>query len=219
MALPTVLVVDVDPEEQHALASALTALKCVVVTADSFHEGRMILARVHPTVLITPLRLREFNGIHLALQRQVHSPGTHVIIRGYDDPLLAREAQSAGAEYLVDPSVDRVIAAVRAALARVTRRWPRARVALDAEAGSAPARIVDVSYGGLRMVSREAGLRLNMPVPVTVGSLRLDAVPVWSHPTEDDGEACVYGAMLVGARDTEPAWHALVDAALAAGGA
>jgi len=212
MPYPLVLVIDPDAVSRDSLAARLTSLPCHVASGTSFEEGRSILLEVEPAILVAPLKLGQYNGIQLALtarDRQLH---TQVIILGYDDPVLQREAERAGAVYLVHPTPDTIVNAVKVALGKV-RRWPRARVALHAEVAAMPARVVDVSYEGIRLETPSPAIELNAPVPVVIGGLRISATPVWFKRNDTS----VYGAMLAVPPDTEAAWHALVDAALQGG--
>jgi len=214
MEQPPVLIVHVDPSERQTLKTALQGLDYPVITAESFQEARTLLGAVKPALVITPLKLREFNGIHLALVSRSRAPQAQVIVLGHEDPVLRREAAAAGATYLVNADPERVADAARDALSKITRRWPRARVELDAEVGQQSARIIDVSYGGLRLETHATDLQLNRPLPVVVGAVRVDAIPIWSKRDVEDEETCFYGATVAGGPESHPEWQALVDAAL-----
>jgi hypothetical protein len=94
-AAKEILVVDPDLNE---LRAAQTALRFVsdVETCTDFRSARTRLVNQPPDLLITNLRLRAYNGLHL-----VHlAAGTHtrcIVYSTYDDPVLAREVQDTGA--------------------------------------------------------------------------------------------------------------------------
>lgn len=214
--LPAVLVIGLDKDDRDAICEALRPLSCVVTAADTFDEGRALLTRLEPMVVVAPLQLREYNAIHLALIARVESPHTQVIIRGYPDPALGREAADAGATYLVDPRVSDIVAAVRDALARSTRRWPRAVVSVDAIVDEQPVRLVDVSYGGFRVeMPASTPIDRHAPIDLALGALRVRARAVWMRSAGED-DTLWWGAAI---EDDDAEWRALVDAALGAAGA
>ena len=98
---------------------------------------------------------------------------------------------------------------------RPTRRSPRKRVPmLDAIVNSAHARIVDVSYEGLRLQVEDDGGGTLPPyfmVQIPTFNLTCRAQRVWTSPAADDhGVWC--GATLVGEDPVDAvAWRTLVD--------
>ena len=55
-------------------------------------------------ILITDVRLGQFNGLQLAIIARDRDPGIGIIVfSGYDDPVLQAEAAQLGARYLVKP--------------------------------------------------------------------------------------------------------------------
>jgi len=90
-----ILLVDPDPEGLRAVQAALRLVADVEVCSD-FREARARLLNEPPDLLITNLRLRAYNGLHL-----VHlAAGTDtrcIVYSTYDDLVLAREVQAAGA--------------------------------------------------------------------------------------------------------------------------
>ena len=93
----TVLVVARTPGLVDALLPVLDPRANDVVVAHSFTAGKRQLA-LQPDLLITELRLGEYNGLHLALRAQAQSVPTIVI--GHADPVLQREAVNLGASYV-----------------------------------------------------------------------------------------------------------------------
>ena len=90
-----ILLVDPDPEGLRPVQAALRLVADVQVCSD-FREARARLLNQPPDLLITNLRLRAYNGLHL-----VHlAAGTEtrcIVYSTYDDLVLAREIQAAGA--------------------------------------------------------------------------------------------------------------------------
>ena len=93
------LVVDVDPIFVSELAPIITACGFRVFPLSEFAAARHELYVCRPDVLIANVRLDAFNGIHLAYLAKINQPETRVMIYGYDDRILAGEAQAAGAFY------------------------------------------------------------------------------------------------------------------------
>ena len=69
----------------------------------SFNAGKEHL-RTAPDILITELKLREYNGLHLALR--AHRDGIPTAVIG-GDPRHASDAQEIGARYVVGDNVHR----------------------------------------------------------------------------------------------------------------
>jgi ActR/RegA family two-component response regulator len=214
MTLRTVLVVTADASMRTSLASALGARGFKVLVAETFGEGRKLLIDWQPDVLVTSIRLREHNGLHLAIVSRLSSVLTKTIVIGYADPVLQGEARQAGALYLTDPDVDDVAAAVENAIQRRERRWPRARANITARAADQIVQVVDLSYGGFRI---ELGPGTELPraerFDLMIGDLRIAALPVWMKqhaPTE----RMWCGATVADNGETHPAWRQFVDNAL-----
>jgi DNA-binding NtrC family response regulator len=72
----------------------------------TFEAARAFLEHDTPDALIVDIRLGAFNGlqlVHLAHQRR---PDLVVVaMSGFDDPVLRREAEQAGASFVVKPFV------------------------------------------------------------------------------------------------------------------
>ena len=111
-----------------------------------------------PDLLITELKLGAYNGLHLAIRASVQ--GTPAIVVGEPDPVLEAEAERQHATYLRSQSRRaRSGRCQRTPDGRTAlRRSPRKQVPLlDAFANEVPARVLDVSYEGLRLEAPEAG--------------------------------------------------------------
>ena len=75
-----------------------------VETATEFDEARCRIETSRPDVLVVDVRLGNFNGIQLAILARVARPDIHmVIISGWDDPVLRREADACGAAFVRKP--------------------------------------------------------------------------------------------------------------------
>ena len=155
----------------------------------TFEEARPRLTAASPDVLVTDVRLGEFNGLHLAIVGRDRRPALVAIVIGARDAVLAKEAERHGAIYLIEPVTEEELMAqvtiLRQEIGR-QRRWPRKRVTdmVDAEWGESAARIVDLSYGGLRLEVADTGaaapeLGSGLRVSLPAFGVSIDAALIW----------------------------------------
>jgi len=211
MTLRTVLLVTAEAPLRTSLASALGARGFKVLLADTFAEGRKLLIDWQPDVLVSSVRLREHNGLHLAIVSRLSSVLTKTIVIGYADPVLQAEARQAGALFLADPNADEVVDAVENAIQRRERRWPRARANITARAADQVVQLVDLSYGGFR-IELAPGTALPRPegFDLMVGELRIPALPVWMKQ-QATNERVWCGATVAENGESHLAWREFVD--------
>lgn len=219
MKLPfRILVLD---DDEHALAGIVELLRdgdYHVTAAATYDAAKRLLGVGSYDLLITDVRLRGFNGLHLVMQSRLDYPDMAVmIITGYDDPMMELEAGRYNAKLFKKPiKPAEFLGAISQCLSNVRRqrRWPRKRVigGFRVTAAGRPAAVMDVCYGGLRLELAATGkLPPTFDVEVSGIGLHLEVEPVWSHPSEQRG-AMVIGAAL--ASDSTPAartWRAIVD--------
>src|ERR671913_2489134 len=99
-----VLMVDDEPALLDGFRIAFTRAGRPVVTSDSFEDARKKLLDEKFDILITDVRLGQFNGLQLAIIARDRDPEIGIIVfSGYDDPVLQAEAAQLGARYLVKP--------------------------------------------------------------------------------------------------------------------
>ena len=92
-----ILVVAHSPGLAGTLASWLGDSPNEVVLANSYAAAKRQLT-AHPDILITEVKLGEYNGLHLALRS--HLAGIPTIVLGPDDAVFEHEAALLGATYL-----------------------------------------------------------------------------------------------------------------------
>jgi DNA-binding response OmpR family regulator len=185
-----VLLVGTSAERSSAMVNLLTGSGHDVIAALGFEEAIRALAGHSPDLLISEVRLGAFNGMHLVIRCRITHPAMRTIVldRAYDSGLEV-DAQRHGAVYLVEP-VDEVelLAHVSQMRAEITpqRRWPRKQVAggsLVAHVAHGPARVVDLSYGGLRLeLLEKADVASGFDVAVPGFGITVRAKPVWTCP-------------------------------------
>ena len=98
-----VLMVDDDESYLSACAMILRATACHdVVTCSDFNEGRRRLAADHFDALIADVRLGAYNGLHLIA---LAPPSMlKIALTAFLDPVLCRDAEQAGARFVVKPA-------------------------------------------------------------------------------------------------------------------
>jgi len=70
----------------------------------SFEAARQSLRESVPDVLLTDVRVGEYNGLQLVILYKSVAPGGRVfVVSGHDDPVIRREAEAMGAEFMVKP--------------------------------------------------------------------------------------------------------------------
>jgi len=93
----SVLLVAPTPQLATTLMGWLTEAGCEVVLVTSFSAGKSRLED-NPSLLISEIRLGDYNGLHLALRAR--SGGIPSIVVGAADPVLQREAERLAVAYL-----------------------------------------------------------------------------------------------------------------------
>ena len=216
-----VLIVDDDKTTREGLAEFLEEAGYEAVAVGTFEEATRILRTAPPDLLIADVRLGPFNGLQLVISSPQPIPA--IIITGFADPVLEADARRRGAEYVLKPiSPARLLDLVAHKLMAARpgfgtpRRWERKPVigGLAINVGDAPARIVDVSYGGLRfeMQRSQAGseaspLSESLSITLPTAQFSVKAKLVWENLIGEGTWMC--GAALF---QETPEWHGLVDA-------
>lgn len=101
---PTVLLVEDEPSLQEVLGRWLTEYGRCVVTCRTFQEARAYLSLNTPDILITDIRLEDYNGLQLVMQMGAKRPSPRcLVITGHDDPVLRKEVEHLHAGYLLKP--------------------------------------------------------------------------------------------------------------------
>jgi DNA-binding response OmpR family regulator len=217
-----VLIVEPDATVRSGFAEALASSGFEVIETRTFQEGRRVLRNQAPGLLITEIRLAGFNGLQLILTNPAPIPS---IVVSSADPVLQTEARRMGATYLIKPvsqadllvAIEQLLAPFSETVALgATRRWIRKAVSSEMKASvdNSPARVLDVSYGGLRMEVQRAAEK---PLPrsfnlklVTAAALDFPAEIVWTNRTGDRSWQCGVALSRMGRLEAS-AWRGLVD--------
>jgi DNA-binding response OmpR family regulator len=157
----------------------------------TFEAARPRLTAASPDALVSAVQLGEYNGLHLAIMGRDRRPALVAMVVGSADAVLEKEAERHGATYLTGPITEAaLVTKIRTLLQEVNRqrRWPRKQVAetVKVEYAAATARLVDLSYGGVRLEVADAdapaperGSRYRVNLPAF--DVSIDVELVWAH--------------------------------------
>ncbi len=120
---PTVasaLVVEPALAEALAIVGLLTTSQFHVTVAETFANAKTRLSAQPPLVLVTEVRLAEYNGLHLVLRgKSVRREMAAIVLSDVDDSVLQADAESLGATFVRKPVAGRdLVAAVFRTLSR-----------------------------------------------------------------------------------------------------
>jgi hypothetical protein len=213
-----VLLVAADPRELREYASALTAAGIRVDTAGTFRQARSLLLARRPQVLVTPVRLGGYNGLHLALWGTSRVPRLRCVIIGHSDPALERDARALGFLFIRHQDHAAIVQATVEALTHDTpRRWPRALLtpSVSGRVDGSEATLLDISYGGFRAETALHGVAVepgrDVVVDIPTFAVRVVATCRWvRRDTLSDAQR--WGASVTD-RDHHPRspWRVAVD--------
>jgi DNA-binding response OmpR family regulator len=217
----SILIVEDDKATRVGLEALLGGAGYTVRTAATVPEGLRALRAATPDLLISDIRVDGYNGLQLVVEQS--PPIQAIFVTGFPDPVLEADARRMGADFLLKPVEPRALLALvqqrllrghteAEAEAKPIRRWPRKVVggAVAAQVAASNARIIDVSYGGLRIVIDAAGaetLPRSFTVRVPESPAALDVDLVWKLPQAE-------GLWLCGLAVSElhqPAWQQVVQ--------
>ena len=191
-----ILVVEDDSATRRGMAQLLTGAGYDVAETASMTEAVRLLESETPDLVVTDLRLAEFNGLYLAAVNPQRIP--IVVVTGYADRGLEMEARALGADFLLKPvKPSQLLAVVERRLPQaekeetfsVARRWPRRRLTdeLSARVDDTVVRIVDVSYGGLKFIARSDSTALSKPsfrITFPKAAFSVPVRVVWQHESD-----------------------------------
>jgi CheY-like chemotaxis protein len=215
-----ILIVEDHEATRLGLRAVLTSAGYFVLSASTFAEGRRSLAEQAPDLLIADLRLGDYNGLQLVAAARHAIPS--IIVTGFPDVVLEAQALKLGARYIIKPIdaealltliEETIVSAGRRQSRGSTRRWDRKTVAgkVFARVEHAQARIVDVSYGGVKFeIDRDRSLPPSFRITVASPALSIDVDLVWETRISDRHWVC--GAAISSANAAAiHDWATLVD--------
>jgi DNA-binding NtrC family response regulator len=121
---PDILVVDSEAPARWSTLRVLGSAGYRATATASFSEARYRMKGTCPALLITDIRLGEFNGLQLAWHRYLDHPGLPTIItHATFDRVLEAEAKRLEALFLVKPVDSRELLDAVAKLLDVSQIW------------------------------------------------------------------------------------------------
>ena len=215
-----ILLVESDPLASAQMEHLLVEGGHQVTAVTSFEAASLPASRVQPDLLVAAVRLGRYNGLHLAVRFRAGHPGLPIIVIGDDEVGLAAEAMQLRARFVprTIPSgqflefIDQLVAGHAPRDLVSTRRWPRRSAELRAHLDRSMARVVDVSYGGMRLeCARPPGEAELTDVSLPSVGIVVKGVLRWVQPTPDNHSwVCGFELDTV-ATDTRK-WRRVVDA-------
>jgi DNA-binding response OmpR family regulator len=215
-----ILLVETDRAAATVADHVLTNAGHRVAWVDSFADAIRQSTADCPDLMITALRLGPFNGLHLVLRCRATDAEMPAIIISEPSDLTA-DIERYGAHPLpkpIDPAA--LLSLVSQLLAEHTphdptssRRWPRKRAELPATVLSGAARVVELSYGGVRLeLPRPPGPgRTPIEIKLPTFGVSVQAVACWSQLAEEGG-AWRCGAEVASIdSDATRTWRWIVD--------
>ena len=213
-----ILVVQQDPAALQQSVNALKRGDHVVAGASTAEDATWWLAGWPLDLVIVPARFESTTGVQLLLTARAAQPEVRGLITGADaDAAIRTEAERYGLQISDEPlASDGFVGEVERIMARLTRRqrWPRKLVSrpVAMRVGEEAARLMDVSYGGLRFELSGASPVLRSPVQLEFprADLSVPVEVVWSTRRSED-HACVFGASIAAEPSGVAAWRHFVD--------
>ena len=99
-----ILIVDDDRGLLSGLEEAFTEAGYETLAEGTFQRARHALHTADIRALITDVRLGDFNGVQLALLAKELHPGIRlIVVSGFDDDVIRREAEREGAHFVLKP--------------------------------------------------------------------------------------------------------------------
>src|SRR5258705_1862769 len=155
-----ILLVNPDETARASAEEALAGFGYRVVALSTFREGVQQVAGISPDLLVTSLRLRAFNGLHLLLRSRTKDPELPAIVLG-DLQDLTPDVSRLSARFISTPIdaatfpelVAEMLRGRRPKDASEGRIWPRKRTAMIGILANRVVTASDMSYGGVCLES------------------------------------------------------------------
>ncbi len=221
-----IVLVTADPRARRQMEALLGGERHLVAALSDFPSAKELLKSVGPDLLVADVKLGAFNGLHVAARARLQHPNVPIIItHDAHDAVLEAEAARLGAPFVVRPLedpqfrtlVESLLGDGAPAAARV-RRWSRKRPVegIEAVAADRTVRILDLSYGGMKLGLSEPADRFpaafEIRVPEAGVSVRANQIWRSTAPLGSTPEAFWCGVELVDVNVSESsAWRALVE--------
>ena len=129
----SVVVVDLNAPNRTHTVTLLEAAGYRVRAARSFDEAKTLLDAERPDILITDLRLGQYNGLHLVLRTRTDCPRMAAVVTSrVPDPVLEAEALRQHAHFVLAPlTAAQLLHAIAQSLGRAPRALPTTPIPAD----------------------------------------------------------------------------------------
>ena len=194
-----ILLVEADRTPAAVVEEALAADGHRVAWVDSFKDTIRLASAQRPDLLIAALRLGPYNGLHLLLRLRASDPDLPVVITAEPSD-LSPDVSLFHATFVAKPiQSGQLRQAVSALLVGrlprepdCERAWPRKRAELPATVKQTSARVVELSYGGIRLkLSQSAGIgRSSIEIGFPTLGMSMPITPRWTAASRDGGTLC-----------------------------
>lgn len=212
-----ILIVEQDDRDAVRAENILAAAGYTLDIAHSFEESLSAVSLHGPDLVITSLRLGAYNGLHLVLRNRELHPDVGAIVVA-DPADYVQDIDSLNVPFLSKPlkredllkTVSGLLAGKEPRALTGQRRWPRKRTRIPATVLNADHDVIEVSYGGFRLLSRDVPMQVGSDIVVRFPTLGLSvaAVARWSKPS--NGEA-LCGVEITDSEAMMGRWRRVVD--------
>lgn len=215
-----ILVVDDEVETLRGLLELLRGAGYRAAGAADLDAALHLVQAISFDLLIADIGLKADNGLRLIrLARAEHPAMAVVALTSCPNPAVEGEINRLGATWSLKPMDPQRLLAIVGEIASgrgKQRRWIRKRVAggLRARIGGVPAKVVDMSYGGLCLEMSMPPEREPPPsIEVSLMSfgLSVSAGVMWTSRIEPSGTWICGAALLETDPRTSRAWRGVVD--------
>jgi DNA-binding response OmpR family regulator len=215
-----ILLVETDKAAATVADRVLTNAGHRVAWVDSFADAIRQTTADCPDLMITALRLGPFNGLHLVLRCRAGDADMPAIIVSEPSDLTG-DISRYGAHSLTKPIeptallnlVSQLLAGRIPHDPTSARRWPRKRAELPATVMAGSARVVELSYGGVRLeLQRPPGPgRTPIEIKLPTFGVSVQAVACWSQLAEEGGAWRCGAEVAAVDSDATRTWRWIVD--------
>jgi DNA-binding response OmpR family regulator len=189
-----ILLIEPDTVAASLATQMLTAAGHRVAWVDTFADAIWVSAAGAPDMMISALRLGAYNGLHLLMSVRAQQPSLAAVIM-CDEGDVTPDISRFGARHVAKPIDPLVLGTVVSELLLSCRPhdpdgariWPRKLTELPATVQNSTARVVELSYGGVRLSLDRPLSSARTPIEIKLPSLgvSVQAVARWVKPAEN----------------------------------
>jgi CheY-like chemotaxis protein len=215
-----ILVVDDDVETLRGLLELLRNAGYRAAGAADLDAALHLVQAISFDLLIADIRVKADNDLRLIRLARAEQPAMAVVaLTGFPDPAVEAEVRRLGATYSLKPMESQRLLAIvgeKVSGPGKQRRWIRKHVAggFRARIDGVPAKVLDMSYGGLRLeisMPPEKEPPPSIEVSLMSFGLSVSADVMWTTRLEPAGTWICGAALLETDPNTSRAWRGVVD--------